>query len=59
MERKLLTIGLGVACLLLGENEATRKVQVGKTEKLDFPAGGTWTEKRWINKHGKRQMTKR
>jgi len=41
VEPKLLTIGLGVACLLLGENEATRKVQVSKTEKLDFPAGGT------------------
>jgi hypothetical protein len=41
MEQKLLIIGLGLACLLLGENEAIQKVQVSKTEKLDFPAGGT------------------
>jgi hypothetical protein len=41
MERKLLIIGLGMACVLLGENEAGQKVQVSTTEKVDFPAGGT------------------
>jgi len=44
VERNLLSfglIGLGAACLLLGENETARKVQISKTEKLDFPAGGT------------------
>jgi hypothetical protein len=41
MQRKLLIAGLGVACLLIGENETVQKVQVSKTEKLDFPAGGT------------------
>ncbi len=44
MERNLLIVGLialGAACLLLGENETARKVQITKTEKLNFPAGGT------------------
>ena len=44
MERNLLIVGLialGAACLLLGENETARKVQITKTEHLDFPAGGT------------------
>jgi hypothetical protein len=45
MERNLLIaglLGLGIACLLLGENEtARRKVQISKTEKLDLPPGGT------------------
>jgi hypothetical protein len=30
-----------VACLLLGDDEARQKVQVSKTEKMDFPANGT------------------
>jgi hypothetical protein len=41
MRYKLAVFGLCVACLLLGDDEARQKVQVAKTEKLDFPAGGT------------------
>jgi hypothetical protein len=33
--------GLCVACLLLADDAAQQKVQVSKTEKVDFPAGGT------------------
>ncbi|MGD1068670.1 MAG: hypothetical protein ABSB15_00905 [Bryobacteraceae bacterium] len=41
MNRKPALIGLGLACVLLGEREPQKKVQVTKTEKMDFPAGGT------------------
>jgi hypothetical protein len=41
MRYKLALIGLCVACLLLGDDEARTKVQVSKTEKVDFPANGT------------------
>jgi hypothetical protein len=41
MQGKLLIIGVGMTCLLLGENEAREKAVVSKTEKMDFPAGGT------------------
>src|SRR5579863_6508629 len=39
--KRLAVFGLCVACLLLGDDEARQKVHVSKTEKLDFPAGGT------------------
>jgi hypothetical protein len=41
MKYKLALLGLCVACLLLGDDEARQKVQVSKTEKVDFPANGT------------------
>jgi hypothetical protein len=41
MRYKLAVLGLCVACLLLGDDEAKQKVQVSKTEKMDFPANGT------------------
>ena len=41
MRYKLALIGLCVACLLLGDDEARQKVQVSKTEKMDFPVNGT------------------
>jgi hypothetical protein len=41
MRYKLALLGLCVACLLLGDDEARQKVQVSKTEKMDFPANGT------------------
>jgi len=41
MRYKLAVLGLCVACLLLGDDEARQKVQVTKTEKMDFPANGT------------------
>jgi hypothetical protein len=34
-------LGLSVTCLLLGENEGRRKVEVSKTENVDFPTNGT------------------
>jgi len=40
MRYKLAVLGLCVACLLLGD-DARQKVQVSKTEKMDFPANGT------------------
>jgi hypothetical protein len=41
MRYKLALLGLCVACLLLGDDDARQKVQVSKTEKMDFPANGT------------------
>jgi hypothetical protein len=41
MRYKFALLGLCVACLLLGDDEAPQKVQVSKTEKMDFPANGT------------------
>ncbi len=41
MRYKLSVLGLCAACLLLGYDEARQKVQVSKTEKVDFPANGT------------------
>jgi hypothetical protein len=44
MQRKLASIGLGLAgltCALLGENMPKPYAQATKTEKMDFPAGGT------------------
>jgi hypothetical protein len=34
-------LGLCLACLLLGDDAGPRKVEVSKTEKMDFPANGT------------------
>jgi hypothetical protein len=44
--RILAAIGLGTGCLLLAadrpkQNEPKKKVQVSKTERIDFPSGGT------------------
>jgi hypothetical protein len=41
MRYKLAVVSLCVVCLLLGDDEARQKVQVSKTEKVDFPANGT------------------
>jgi hypothetical protein len=41
MRTKLAVLGLCAACLLPGYDEARQKVQVSKTEKVDFPANGT------------------
>jgi hypothetical protein len=41
MKYKLAVISLCVACLLPGDDDARQKVQVSKTEKMDFPANGT------------------
>ena len=41
MRYKLALVGLCLACLMLGDDEARQKVQVSKTEKMDFPANGT------------------
>src|ERR1700735_4084182 len=41
MRYKLALLGLCVACLMRGDDEARQKVQVSKTEKMDFPANGT------------------
>jgi len=41
MRYQLAVLGLCVACLLLGDDEARQKVQVSKTEKVDFPSNGT------------------
>jgi hypothetical protein len=41
MRYKLAVLGLCVVCLLPGADELRQKVQVSKTEKLDFPANGT------------------
>jgi len=40
MRYRFAVIGLCLACLLPGD-EARQKVQVSKTEKVDFPSGGT------------------
>jgi hypothetical protein len=39
--RILTLIGFGTACLLLAADEPKQKVQVSKTERMDFPSGGT------------------
>ena len=39
--RILAAIGLGTGCLLLAANEPKQKVQMSKTERMDFPSGGT------------------
>jgi hypothetical protein len=39
--RIMALIGFGTGCLLLAANEPKEKVQVSKTERLDFPAGST------------------
>ena len=41
MRYKLAVLGVCVACLLLGDDAAQQRVQVSKTEKVDFPANGT------------------
>ncbi len=41
MRYKPAVFGLCVACVLLGDDGAKQKVQVTKTEKMDFPANGT------------------
>ena len=39
--RILAVIGFGTACLLLAADEPKQKVQVSKTERIEFPSGGT------------------
>ncbi len=39
--RILTLIGFGTACLLFAADEPRQKVQVSKTERADFPSGGT------------------
>lgn len=40
MLRKLAMIGLGIGCAALAIDEAPQKIQVSKTEQVDFPPGG-------------------
>jgi len=40
MIRTLALIGIGVSSLLMADDVIPRKVQVSKTEQMDFPAGG-------------------
>src|SRR5579872_4111345 len=37
----LIGFGVGVACLLLAADQPKQKAQVAKTERVDFPSGGT------------------
>jgi len=39
--RILAVLGFGTGCLLLAADEPRQKVQVGKTERVEFPSGGT------------------
>jgi hypothetical protein len=39
--RILAVIAFGAACLMFGADEPKQKVQVSKTERMDFPSGGT------------------
>ena len=39
--RMLPVIGFGAACLLLAADEPKQKAEVTKTERVDFPSGGT------------------
>jgi hypothetical protein len=39
--RILAVIGFGTGCLLLAADEPKQKAQVSKTERIDFPSGGT------------------
>ena len=41
MMRILTLIGFGISCLLLAADEPKQKVQVSKTEHIDFQSGGT------------------
>jgi hypothetical protein len=41
MIRTLTAIGLGMSCVLLAADEAAPKIQATKTERIDFPSGGT------------------
>ncbi len=41
MMRILTVIGFGTACLLFARGEPNQRVQVNKTEHIDFPSGGT------------------
>jgi hypothetical protein len=38
---KALTLSLGATCLLLAADQPKEKVRVNKTERMDFPSGGT------------------
>jgi hypothetical protein len=40
MVRNLLKLVLGVTCLLLADDTPPQKIQISKTEHMDFPAGG-------------------
>ncbi len=40
MTHKLLIVGLGATCLLLAEEPPRQKVQISKTERIPFQAGG-------------------
>ncbi len=40
MIKILAVIGFGTTCLLLGADQPREKVQVSKTERMDFPPGG-------------------
>src|SRR5713101_3303138 len=40
MTRRLALIGFGASCLLLADKEPAQKIQVSKTERIDFPSGG-------------------
>lgn len=40
MIQKLATIAFGVSCLVLADGQPRERVQVSKTEHIDFPAGG-------------------
>jgi hypothetical protein len=39
--RILAVIGFGTSCVLLAADESKQKVQVSKTERMDFPSSGT------------------
>jgi hypothetical protein len=39
--KRTITLIIGVSCLLLGNDEVPRKIQVTKTEHAELPAGGT------------------
>lgn len=39
--RRLTLIGFGTGCLLLAADEPKQRVEVSKTERIDFPSGGT------------------
>ena len=41
MMRILAVVGFGTSCLLVAADEAKQKVEVSKTERIDFPLGGT------------------
>jgi hypothetical protein len=41
MMRIVMLVGVGTGCLLLAADEPRQKVQVSKTEHMDFPPGGT------------------